>query len=1056
MSATPPPIDQLLAALLALYSNTEPGVREQASRWLEQWQHTQDAWSMAHDVLQRDIGGLEATYFCAQTLRTKVERDFEDLPLTSGLALRDSLLSLLLTYAKGHAPVRTQLCVALASLATHLPAAQWDADGGVVGWLALRLGSQPPETSMPIMLELLTVLPQEAGGHHPALRPERRRQLRQEMEASLPRVLSVLAECLARADRRGKEQALEAFAEWLKLCPAGAPPATLLASPLTTAALEGLRSSDAFYAAADAVIELIYCSSSAGRPREEMAPLVQVLVPEIMGLRPRFHVCAAQALAELQSIGAGSNGVGGESVLSHHQYGGGGGAAGGGATVDEVEDAEENAKAIARLFAEVGEAYTELIATGAPEVMPPVEALLEVAAHPDDGICAISFNFWHRLSRTLTAPSSPQPLFGHEKEQPAISQEESNRRIAVFRPTFQRLVTLLRGQVRFPPDFDSWHREERADFKRSRVVIGDTLMDAALVLGGAETLRLLVEPLMELSARVGRGGAFDWQAAEAALYCVRCVYRVAPPPGDPLLLQLFSALPSLPAPSPLQYTAALTVGAYSDWLAVTATSSSTASASIDAVLSSLFEMLVKGLSDGEAAGACALSLKRLCDGCAPRLASASVPTLLELYRKVQSAGDIAGEEADDLELDEEDVGFVVEAVTLVVSALPDGERQACVQRMMDVVVQPMQAILQPWMAARSSGSGGSSNVPVGGEAAAAQLALVLPLADRLTTIFRTVRDPGDVGEALLRLSPWLEAALDAFATDAAAVERILKVPRNAIRSAGKLSGGAVPVLASSLPARFEASAHPAYLYVASELIKVFGGDDAMDAHLGPMLTRLLTAACSALTTLHAVSSRPDLADDTFLLAGRALSYAPRLVITPHILPTLLDTVQAGMLVQHPEACGSIAAFVLKLLDPANLRRCGPDAGAHLQAAMATRAPTIVRLALAGTCGALPPARLHDMTDILYAILKVAQQQGLEWVHGAMEAVGPDVLPASDRQQFMSVCHAIVTDGISVNDESELFRAMGEVSESCRRNRRVEGAVLRALLPHQLHSLGGGG
>lgn len=34
--------------------------------------------------------------------------------------------------------------------------------------------------------------------------------------------------------------------------------------------------------------------------------------------------------------------------------------------------------------------------------MQPVEALLEVAAYPDQAISAISFNFWHRLMRRLT------------------------------------------------------------------------------------------------------------------------------------------------------------------------------------------------------------------------------------------------------------------------------------------------------------------------------------------------------------------------------------------------------------------------------------------------------------------------------------------------------------------------------------------------------------------------------------------------------------------------------------------------------------------------------
>ena len=45
-----------------------------------------------------------------------------------------------------------------------------------------------------------------------------------------------------------------------------------------------------------------------------------------------------------------------------------------------------------------------------PQVAAPVEALLDVASHPDDAIAAMSFNFWHRLARALTIGLHPEPL----------------------------------------------------------------------------------------------------------------------------------------------------------------------------------------------------------------------------------------------------------------------------------------------------------------------------------------------------------------------------------------------------------------------------------------------------------------------------------------------------------------------------------------------------------------------------------------------------------------------------------------------------------------------
>lgn len=89
----------------------------------------------------------------------QVQLDFDELPAGAAASLRDSLVGLLLRYAHGSRPTRTQLCLALAALAAHLPAAEWGG-GGAVQWLAGRMAGEPSEAALPCMLELLTVLPQ--------------------------------------------------------------------------------------------------------------------------------------------------------------------------------------------------------------------------------------------------------------------------------------------------------------------------------------------------------------------------------------------------------------------------------------------------------------------------------------------------------------------------------------------------------------------------------------------------------------------------------------------------------------------------------------------------------------------------------------------------------------------------------------------------------------------------------------------------------------------------------------------------------------------------------
>ena len=67
---------------------------------------------------------------------------------------------------------------------------------------------------------------------------------------------------------------------------------------------------------------------------------------------------------------------------------------------------------------------------------------------------------------------------------------------------------------------------------------------------------------------------------------------------------------------------------------------------------------------------------------------------------------------------------------------------------------------------------------------------------------------------------------------------------------------------------------------------------------GALFGRLISSCCAQLQRLADFNERPDTADDTFLLAGRGLSYCPSLVLVPAVLPHLLDCAMAGLLVQH--------------------------------------------------------------------------------------------------------------------------------------------------------------
>lgn len=99
---------------------------------------------------------------------------------------------------------------------------------------------------------------------------------------------------------------------------------------------------------------------------------------------------------------------------------------------------------------------------------------------------------------------------------------------------------------------------------------------------------------------------------------------------------------------------------------------------------------------------------------------------------------------------------------------------------------------------------------------------------------RHVKDPEVIVRALAGVWQPMDAALTAYSSDASATERLCRLPRYALRTSGSAAAPLLQPLLATLPARFEASGHSSYLYVASELVKLFGSDTAHDAGISAL------------------------------------------------------------------------------------------------------------------------------------------------------------------------------------------------------------------------------
>ncbi|KAL3655332.1 Transportin mos14 [Castilleja foliolosa] len=924
-------------ALNMLYHHPDDAVRMEADRWLQKFQRTIDAWQAADNLLHDSASNIETLIFCSQTLRSKVQRDFEELPSEAFRQLRVSLNTLLKSLHKGPPKVRTQISLAVAALAVHVPGEEWG-DGGIMNWIRAEMNSHPE--CIPSFLELLKVLPEEIFNYKISVRPDRRRTFENELASGMEIALSVLTACLNINELT--EQVLEAFASWLRL--RHRIPASALAShPLVLTALSSLDSEILSEASVNVISELIHYTAvrNLGEVAGQM-PLIQAIVPRIMNLKAQLR--------------------------------------------DPSKD-EEDVKAIARLFADMGDAYVELIATGSDESMMIVQALLEVASHPEFDIASMTFNFWHSLQVILVERGS-HVAYG--------SGSEKSHQLQVFCPSYESLVSLVSIKVQYPQDYADLSREDQKDFKQTRYAVADVLIDAALVLGGDATLRILYMKLYEAVSNCGNSEHADWRPVEAALYSIRAISDYVSTSDGDVMPQIMSLLPKLPHQPQLLQTVCLVIGAYSKWF--------DAAPSGLSFLPPLIDILVSGMSTSEdTAAAAAVAFRHICDNCKKKLCG-SLDGLFQIYQRA-----VIGD--GPFKVSAEDSLHLVEALSMVITELPSEHAKKALEALCLPAVTPLQEII-------------SQGPLVLGQKSPRELTVHI---DRLANIFRHVNHPEAVADAVQRLWPIFKAIFDIRSWDMRTMESLCRACKNAVRTSKTLMGATVGVMLEEIQSLYKQHQQPCFLYLSSEVIKIYGSDPSCTNYLQILIESLFSHTTIMLAKIQDFSSRPDLVDDCFLLASR------------------LDCSMIGVTVQHREASNSILNFLSDIFDLANSSQGKPYTSIR-DNVIVPRGPAITRILVAALTGALPSSRIETVTYALLALTRAYGVRAIEWAKESVSLIPPNAVTEMERSRFLQA----LSDAISGAAMNGLMIPIEELSEVCRRNRSVQEIVQGALRPLELN------
>ncbi|GAA5861972.1 hypothetical protein JCM1840_006893 [Sporobolomyces johnsonii] len=342
-------IQQVVQALNVLYQDPDPAAKEKANAWLGEFQKSNEAWATSQLILFAPDAPVEPKLFAAQTFRTKISYDLEQLPPAQLLPLRDSLLTALRNFASGPRVILTQLCIALADLALQLTAEQWD---DPTASMVDMFGKEPAMAAA--LLEFLQVEAEEFNSNY---KIQVNNDFGREGEKTAKRGEQVIGLLSMYVQAPGitsqlHNQCFATLGAWLRT---GQLKASWLAgTPVLASAFTSLSSDELFDNAVDVLVDIIHETQEL----EENVAVIQEIVPRLNALQPN--------LAD-----------------------------------PETREDEDKMRGYCRVLVEAGEWYEPLILQHPDTFLPLVQLISSCAAYDNLDVVGITLNFWFRLSKGL-------------------------------------------------------------------------------------------------------------------------------------------------------------------------------------------------------------------------------------------------------------------------------------------------------------------------------------------------------------------------------------------------------------------------------------------------------------------------------------------------------------------------------------------------------------------------------------------------------------------------------------------------------------------------------
>ncbi|KAK7863775.1 hypothetical protein R5R35_009581 [Gryllus longicercus] len=589
MSVTPSTVDftpEELEKAVSQFYQSDAAVQAKAHQWLTAAQTTPEAWTFVWDLLQPNKS-TELQFFAATTLHTKVVKWWKEVPEDQYPVLKKKLLEAIISHCLGPKIVLNKLCITLSAYLLQTISVHWpDAIPELLSMFQPSyLPSLPPERTAWILLEVLTVLPEEFQSSH--LSQTQKGLVRNELQKNTPQVLSLLEDILATNDcATASESSLEVIhqvlrcaASWLQM-----------GIPIT----DCMRLADLLMSVVISSVNIPHHHSFGSIPEAALDAL------QAMATHPDTHRFPNSCLQLL------------EKLLPLHSL------------IQQIssEDQELLSNLYCTLIA-VAESHAGLLVNSFRSESPAksnslqlIHVILQCSNTPgvypiQETLSQNALGFWYILQDDMLAAEA----------------EDFTVIMQSLGPVYLMLAEVMLHKSMLPTDDSSWASEEKEQFRCYRQDVADTMMYCYNVLHD-KLLELLLQKLegalAEVNAsvkdnNVGNRNPPGWQMLESVLHAFVAVSECLNTNDEghvPRFLNVLERLPFAHLNLRVINTALNVIGSCAEWINQHPVS-----------MGHVVPLLVTGLNSPEVAPAATMALKDLARECLQTIGSFSHPIL---------------------------------------------------------------------------------------------------------------------------------------------------------------------------------------------------------------------------------------------------------------------------------------------------------------------------------------------------------------------------------------------------------------------------------------------